>query len=72
MLASLRSGLHGALPDEPILICASDLPVLTRAALDEFLRLALAREADVVYGCVERATHEERFPGVPAHVGAPA
>ncbi len=65
MLASLRSSLQHALPNDPILTCASDLPVLTRAALEEFLRLAFARDADVVYGCVEREVHERQFPGIP-------
>jgi len=65
MLESLHSGLRGAAVDESILVCASDLPMLTRAALEQFLALAWRRNADVVYGCVERATHERRFPGVP-------
>ncbi len=65
MLASLRSGVRAAAVDRPILICASDLPLLNRVALEEFLELAFFRDADVVYGCVERATHERHFTGVP-------
>lgn len=65
MLESVHSGVRGAPGDEPLLICASDLPILSRAALDEFLTLARESDADVVYGCVERATHERQFPGVP-------
>lgn len=65
MLESLHSGVRGAPEDEPILVCASDLPVLTRTALEEFLELAQASDADIVYGCIERATHERQFPGVP-------
>lgn len=65
MSASLRSGLHGLPPDELVLVCASDLPVLTRAALEEFIALAQGRDADIVYACVERRTHMKLFPDVP-------
>ncbi|MDQ2908640.1 MAG: nucleotidyltransferase family protein [Candidatus Eremiobacteraeota bacterium] len=65
MLASLRSGLEGLPDDERVLVCASDLPVLSRRALDEFLLLAALREADLVYGCVERMTHERQFGDTP-------
>jgi GTP:adenosylcobinamide-phosphate guanylyltransferase len=62
---SLRSGLRGLDPDAPVLLLTADLPVLTSAALEEFLRLGLAGGADIVYACVERRTHEARYPGVP-------
>ncbi|MDQ2858883.1 MAG: NTP transferase domain-containing protein, partial [Candidatus Eremiobacteraeota bacterium] len=65
MAESLRSGLRGLPPDDLVLVCASDLPVLTRAALEEFIALAQRREADIVYACVERRTHAARFPDVP-------
>ncbi len=62
---SLRSGLAGLDPAEPVLIAAGDLPVLSASAIDEFLDLALARDADVVYACVERRAHEARYPQIP-------
>lgn len=62
---SLASGLNGLAPDEPVLVVASDLAVLTAAAVDEFLAIARERDADVVYACVERAVHEARFPQFP-------
>lgn len=62
---SLRSGLAGLDPAEPVLLVAGDLPVLSREAIDEFLDSALPRGADIVYACVERNAHEARFPGVP-------
>ena len=65
MIESLRSGLRGAPPDELILVCASDLPVLSVIALEEFITLALARSADLTYACVERRVHLARFPEVP-------
>jgi molybdopterin-guanine dinucleotide biosynthesis protein A len=65
MLDSLRSGLAGLAPDELVLVVASDLPVLTQAAVDEFIDLLGARELDVAYGCLERRYHDARYPAVP-------
>jgi molybdopterin-guanine dinucleotide biosynthesis protein A len=62
---SLRSGVAGLDPTEPVLLVAGDLPVLSRAALDEFLDLALGRGADIAYACVEKRAHEARYPDVP-------
>src|SRR6202042_991047 len=57
--------LAGLPPDELVLVAASDLPVLSRAAIEEFLDTAVRSGADLVYACVERGRHETRFPGVP-------
>ena len=65
MTESLRSGLRGRDPGELILVSASDLPVLTRAALEEFVALAERSDADLVYACVERAAHVARYPEIP-------
>jgi GTP:adenosylcobinamide-phosphate guanylyltransferase len=62
---SLRSGLQGLDPAEPVLLVAGDLPVLDTAAIEEFADLGLRRNADIVYACVERRTHEARYPEVP-------
>lgn len=65
MSQSLRSGLGGLPADELVLVAASDLPILSRAAIEEFLEIAERSGADVVYACVERACHEAHFPSVP-------
>ena len=62
---SLQSGLAGFAPERDVLIAASDLPVLTAAAVDHFAAAAKALDADLVYGCVEQGVHLKRFPGVP-------
>ncbi|GAC1307091.1 MAG: nucleotidyltransferase family protein [Vulcanimicrobiaceae bacterium] len=63
--ASLRAGLRELPPDELVLVTASDLPILSLAAIDEFVCLARATQADIVYACVERGAHLARFPEVP-------
>jgi molybdopterin-guanine dinucleotide biosynthesis protein A len=62
---SLRSGLTGLPPDADVLVVASDLPVLSVAAIEDFAHRVRALDADIVYGCVERRVHLERYPGVP-------
>ncbi len=61
---SLRSGIAGLAPDCDAAIVASDLPILTPAAVDDFITRVAAANADVAYGCVERRAHERRFPYV--------
>jgi molybdopterin-guanine dinucleotide biosynthesis protein A len=62
---SLRNGLAGFDPDADVLIAASDLPVLPPVAVEDFVARTKALDADVVYGCVEKRAHLERFPDVP-------
>jgi molybdopterin-guanine dinucleotide biosynthesis protein A len=62
---SLAAGVAGLPSDELLLICASDLPVLTARAVDDFVERAVGAGADLVYGCVERRNHLARFPAVP-------
>jgi len=62
---SLRNGLAGLDPDAPVLIVASDLPVLTVPAIDDFAARTGELNADVIYGCVERGVHMASFPHVP-------
>jgi GTP:adenosylcobinamide-phosphate guanylyltransferase len=65
MIESLESGLAGASQDELLLIAASDLPVLTTAAIAEFLEQAEARDLDVAYAIVSQHDHRAAYPNVP-------
>ncbi len=62
---SLRSGLAGADPSADLLVSASDLPVLTPQAIDDFVNRAAAANADLTYGCLEKSTHMAAFPEAP-------
>jgi GTP:adenosylcobinamide-phosphate guanylyltransferase len=62
---SLRSGLNGLPPDELVLICTSDLPVLTAEAVDDFVSHAGVLDPDLGYGCIERRVHSATYPQVP-------
>jgi molybdopterin-guanine dinucleotide biosynthesis protein A len=65
MADSLRSGLAGLPPGDLVLVAASDLPILSAEAVDEFVDAAVAFDADIAYACVEQRTHLARFPDVP-------
>jgi GTP:adenosylcobinamide-phosphate guanylyltransferase len=62
---SLRNGLAGFPPDRTVLVLASDLPVLTADAVDDFVERAERLDVDVIYGCVEKRAHQGRFARVP-------
>ncbi|MGR4066192.1 MAG: nucleotidyltransferase family protein [Vulcanimicrobiaceae bacterium] len=62
---SLRSGLDGLDPDASVIVAASDLPVLTPEAVNDFAERVARIDPDVGYGCLEKRTHLARFPEVP-------
>ncbi|MEO6913467.1 MAG: nucleotidyltransferase family protein [Candidatus Baltobacteraceae bacterium] len=62
---SLESGLRGLPPDDDVLVSTSDLPILTAIAIQDFIAQALAKDADLTYGCLEKRVHMARFPQVP-------
>jgi len=64
MIESLASGLAGVPPDEQVLIAASDLPFLSREAIDEFVGEARRRDLDVAYAIVSQRLHARRYPSV--------
>jgi len=65
MIESLRSGAAGFAAGVPLLVVASDLPVLTSAAITEVLDAVDARELDIAYTCVARRYHDARYAQIP-------
>jgi molybdopterin-guanine dinucleotide biosynthesis protein A len=62
---SLRNGLAGFAPGDALLVAASDMPVLSTEAADDFIARLRALDTDIAYGCVEKSAHLRRFPDVP-------
>lgn len=62
---SLESGLLGLPPDENAIVATSDLPVLSAAAVDDFIARVRERDADLSYGCLEKSVHVAAYPEVP-------
>jgi len=62
---SLASGMRDLPPDEDVLIATSDLPVLTAQSVDDFVARVMLKDADIVYGCLEKIVHVRAYPEVP-------
>ncbi|MCL6613439.1 MAG: nucleotidyltransferase family protein [Firmicutes bacterium] len=63
LFTNLKRGLAVLPVDEPVLVLSSDLPLLTRAALLDFVRQCGKREAEVYYPIIRREIYEEAYPG---------
>jgi molybdopterin-guanine dinucleotide biosynthesis protein A len=66
LLTNAEAGVRRALalpsPVEGVLICGSDLPLLTPTIVDGFVQACLKTDHDVYYGVIERSVMEARFP----------
>lgn len=50
-------------PADRVLVCATDIPLLTAEAVEEFLSACTKEEADFYYAIVPQAVLEDRYPG---------
>jgi GTP:adenosylcobinamide-phosphate guanylyltransferase len=64
LISSALGGFAG-LPDaQRVIVAATDMPLLTAAAVDDFATLAARTPCDVGYGFVERRNHDRLYPSV--------
>jgi molybdopterin-guanine dinucleotide biosynthesis protein A len=61
---SLESGMRDLDPDQLVLICTSDLPILTPMAVDDFVERALRSNCDIGYGFLPQAAHDAQYPHI--------
>lgn len=64
MVENIRIGIQHLAPGRQVLIVTSDIPLLTGAALEDFLVRCEARRADIYYPVIRREVNEAKFPGV--------
>jgi GTP:adenosylcobinamide-phosphate guanylyltransferase len=64
MIDSLTNGLDTLSTEEPVLVLTSDIPLITKEAVEDFLRRCLERNGDVYYSFVSKEHNEEKYPGV--------
>jgi len=62
MVDNLQRGL-AATTSAQVLVCTCDIPLVSATTFEEFLRSASARELELAYPIVRRATSESAFPG---------
>ena len=61
---SLSNGLQALASEEPVLIITSDVPLITREALEDFLERCRQRRGDLFYSFVPKEINEQKYPGV--------
>lgn len=65
MIENLREGIR-QLADygHPVLVLTSDIPLLTREGLEDFINSALQEGVDFCYPIIDRHNCESKYPGV--------
>jgi GTP:adenosylcobinamide-phosphate guanylyltransferase len=61
---SLINGLNALESEDPLLLVTSDIPLITKEALEDFLERCQSRKADVYYSFVSKDANEKKYPGV--------
>jgi len=64
LIDSLLAGFHGVPESQMVLVAATDIPLVTAAALDAFGRRAAALECDLGYGCIRQEPHVAALPQI--------
>ncbi len=60
---NVLAGVASFRADRPVLITTGDLPMLTGAAIDEFVTASLEKGADITYPLIPKSEMERQFPG---------
>lgn len=64
MIENIRIGIEKLQTKGKVLLVTSDIPLITAAAIDDFLQLCATEEADIYYPVVTREVNEQKYPGV--------
>ncbi|MCR6545349.1 nucleotidyltransferase family protein [Dehalobacterium formicoaceticum] len=64
LIDSLMNALEALQPQGNVLIATGDIPLLTREALDDFLKRCSKKLADVYYPIVPKEANERIYPGI--------
>ncbi len=61
LIDNIQMGIE-AFPEERMLISTSDIPMITKDAIHDFVMQSIHSEADLCYSIVQKETLEERYP----------
>jgi GTP:adenosylcobinamide-phosphate guanylyltransferase len=64
LLDSLNKGLKAMETEEPVLVLTADIPLISKEALEDFLRRCQSKKAHVYYSFVPKEVNEKKYPGV--------
>lgn len=62
LMENLRRGLESFQPDKMVLVATADIPLLTAAAVEDFLAQAKKYQADFYYSIIEKGVGEAKYP----------
>ncbi len=61
---SLINGLELLNTSNPVLVLTSDIPLITKEALEDFLERCRKRKGDIYYSFVSKELNDQKYPGV--------
>lgn len=64
VIESLENGINALNVGEPVLILTSDIPLITKEALEDFLERCHNHSGDIFYSFVPKNINDQKFPGV--------
>lgn len=64
LVENLVKGIKYLGYEKDLLICASDIPLITAEAINDFLQKAVSMRADFCYPIINRELNNKRFPGM--------
>lgn len=64
LIDSLIQGLHAINATEPVLVATSDIPLITREAVEDFLSRCRRKDGEIYYSFVPKEQNEAKYPGV--------
>ncbi len=64
VIESLENGINVLTLGEPVLILTSDIPLITKEALEDFLNRCGSQSGDIFYSFVPKTINDQKYPGV--------
>lgn len=64
VIESLENGINALTSREPVLILTSDIPLITKEALEDFLNRCHRQSGDIYYSFVPKTINDQKYPGV--------
>lgn len=64
VLESLENGIRALTAKEPVLVLTSDIPLITKEALEDFLIRCHQQTGDIYYSFVPKTINDQKYPGV--------
>lgn len=63
IIDNVLEGFKNLPPDKPVILLTSDIPLISREALQDFIEKSLSKEGDFCYPIINKESCEKKFPG---------